>query len=149
MRPFGEMIDANDIFNELRVINALGSHQNVVHVLACGPLPCSDYYYIDMELCSHDLRKYIAEKGSVVDDCLGASNTHDILHNFIRILKVLADIANGLKYIHSLHEVHRDLKPMNGTSFPKLANWQVLCSLQNVWKLADFGVTTTGFSQRT
>ena len=65
---------------------------------------------------------------------------------------ILADIADGLAYIHELGEVHRDLKPSNGTphdfwgtSF--LLILVIYSSQDEAWKLADFGFTSAGDSE--
>src|SRR5271168_4449390 len=61
IRPFGSVTKA-DIENEVKAItdiSASGGHRHVIRFLLHGPLPASDYYYIDMELCDFNLDKYI------------------------------------------------------------------------------------------
>jgi serine/threonine protein kinase len=64
-----------------------------------------------MELCQFNLEDYI--RG-------GWPDGFDIKSRFaskemIVIWEILGDIAKGLTFIHSLKEVHRDLKPRNGS----------------------------------
>ena len=33
-----------------------------------------------------------------------------------QIIRAVSEVARGLSYIHNLGEIHRDLKPRNGTS---------------------------------
>src|SRR5271170_8090767 len=61
IRPFGS-VTKEDIENEVKAITdicASGGHRHVIRFLRHGPLPASDYYYIDMELCGFNLDKYI------------------------------------------------------------------------------------------
>ncbi len=39
----------------------------------------------------------------------------------LRLWNIIRDIMRDLEYIHSLQEVHRDLKPQNGTSTPSVS----------------------------
>src|SRR5271154_2358594 len=61
IRPFGS-VTKEDIENEVKAITdicASGGHRHVIQFRGHGPLPASDYYYIDMELCDFNLDKYI------------------------------------------------------------------------------------------
>lgn len=106
-----------EIKNEVRVIdklNANGGHQNIVTVFSHGWL--NDRYYFDMELCIFNLEDYIVSNSretfglskyfapSAMDDELGC----------LSLWGIMTQITNGLAYIHSQHELHRDLKPRNG-----------------------------------
>jgi serine/threonine protein kinase len=99
--------------NELRVIQKLcdGSHKNIVKVLDFGDLPDASHIFIDMELCSVSLDQYNK-----------SIRTTLLIHNAIADLKlgeiwsIVAQIADGLVFIHAHGEIHRDLKPQNGQS---------------------------------
>lgn len=105
-----------EIKNEVRVIDKLGAngcHQNIVTVFSHGWL--NDRYYFDMELCIFNLEDYILSNAretfglsryfspSAMDDHLGC----------LSLWGIMTQITNGLVYIHSQRELHRDLKPRN------------------------------------
>ena len=60
----------------------------------------------------------------------------------------MRDITRGLEYIHKHREVHRDLKPQNGTSMDHTTAHVVLLSVDSgAWKITDFGLTFEGTSR--
>jgi serine/threonine protein kinase len=90
--------------------------KNIVNVLQFGFLENNpDYYYLDMELCDINLGAYISGElpseihASFTVDAGNASN------RMIQVWRIMLDICNGVKFIHDHQEVHRDLKPNNGT----------------------------------
>lgn len=66
----------------------------------------------------------------------------------LQIWNIMKHILNGVAFIHSHGEVHRDLKPQNSTySFILLTLNTVLYSRKNsVWKIADFGLMSQATS---
>jgi serine/threonine protein kinase len=96
---------------------ATGAHENIIKVFGYGELRNSTYHFIDMELCDFDLKEYIDSRRQIethprVQEALGA---HSELHSF-GVWNIMRQIANGVAFIHSHREVHRDLKPHNGMS---------------------------------
>jgi len=62
----------------------------------------------------------------------------------------MGQISDGLTFIHSHNEVHRDLKPTNSFIFPRSFLIVVLYSSeQDAWKIADFGFSTDRSSKTT
>jgi serine/threonine protein kinase len=104
--------------NELRAIKKLcnGMHRNIITVFECGELPDLSHTFIDMELCSVNLYQY--SKGMrtalLVHDSVESATTL----NTNEIWTIVTHIADALTFIHSHHEIHRDLKPQNGASPP-------------------------------
>lgn len=142
IRPTG--FDEQDIdlaiANEIRVINKIsenGKHPNIITVLEHREMP-GDTYALDMELCEMNLGQfingeYINAMGNQYFDPLCKGDVPGCL----TMWTIMHHVTNGLDYIHSLREVHRDLKPQN-----------VLLSLKdNAWKLTDFGLTFEGTSR--
>jgi serine/threonine protein kinase len=98
-----------EVDNELRAAKklCLGTEcDNIVKVLNSGQLQGSLYTFIDMELCDFNLEDYI-EGGGLLK--LGIRGRHQ------KCLAIIRDLADGLTYIHWKGEIHRDLKPKNGT----------------------------------
>src|SRR5271155_1844761 len=62
----------------------------------------------------------------------------------------MRDVVKGVAFIHSQQMIHRDLKPRNGsrTLLPELTFLVLYSRAQHSWKIADFGLTTEGTSQR-
>jgi serine/threonine protein kinase len=112
IRPFGGVTD-EDIRNELRALDKLCTHHvdNIVRLLRHDFLPQSVFYYIDMELCSFNLEDYI--QGGWPNGF--GVKSHFASRAILVIWEILGDIAKGLAFIHSLKEVHRDLKPRNSS----------------------------------
>jgi serine/threonine protein kinase len=94
-----------------------GAHNNIIRVYGHGALRSSTYHFIDMELCDFDLKEYIHYRRdptapnrvptnhvSGIGDAFGATE----------VWSIMKQIANGVAYIHSHREAHRDLKPRNG-----------------------------------
>jgi serine/threonine protein kinase len=157
----GPRINAEDIQNEARAIKKLcgsGSHINIVEVTRLGELPHSHYYFVDMELCALTLENYIY--GTSTGQVRGSLTPELSLPRFIQdapasikslqIWNIMRQIASGVKFIHSHGEVHRDLKPSNGIILNEFTNYfLVLYSRKDSsWKLADFGLTSEGTSNR-
>jgi len=69
-----------------------------------------------MELCDINLHTYIHKTPPEFMEPLVRPETGVPRCNVA--WKVLEDIAQGLDFIHKAHEVHRDIKPPNGTSPP-------------------------------
>lgn len=122
MRPFGKVTD-EDIENEARAVQKLcgaESHRNIVSVLRHGwlnaPFAC---YFIDMEYCTMDLQDKMGDMQPAFD--LWRRGSTENMHRrrrmeMIEVVDIVANITAGLEYIHKHREVHRDLKPTNGTT---------------------------------
>jgi serine/threonine protein kinase len=115
LRLFGGVTKA-DIENEVRAVKKLstGSHTNIVQVFHLGQMRSnSTFYYIDMELCDISLGHYM--QGKRTCPCLPLS--WDYFRNDLKnICVVYNHIVDGLIFIHSNDEVHRDLTPQNSIS---------------------------------
>jgi serine/threonine protein kinase len=122
VRPFAS-ITTSDIANEARVISKLcnrSTSTNIVKITGHGWYASgfSTYYFIDMEFCSKNLDDHIK---------LQAQNSRLPIHYlemgrrrpfFLSMMEIFfnhgMEIIRGLNFLHSLGEVHRDLKPQNG-----------------------------------
>ena len=93
--------------NEARAITKLwaaGAHPNVVAVLRQGAVKDTGMFYFDMEYCNSNLENYMhgfKSRGKRLP-----------MH---KVWSIMQDVASGVAYIHQQGEVHRDLKPRNGT----------------------------------
>lgn len=107
-------LESGEVRNEVRAIKKLcdGTHENLIHVFAIGELSESTHVFIDMELCAFNLKDY--NKSNWMYDV-----AHGHSPDFIaaRTWRIMRQIANGLVFIHSHGEVHRDIKPQNGRVF--------------------------------
>jgi len=121
----GWLTEPETIENEIRAIKKLcsGSHPNIVEVLRIGELNKLSYYFIDMELCDISLYEYIYRDDS--------KPLPDAVPYFIKdatsqvkelqIWNIMTQIANGVAFIHSHNEIHRDLKPQNSMPLSKFS----------------------------
>lgn len=112
-------VKSNRVENEARAIAKLCVHQhkNIIHVFVHGKVPGFPYYFIDMELCDIDLASYLDDK--LKSEVPAFRGVRSIVSDMrIDVWEVLNDITEGLIFIHRLKEIHRDLKPRNGTSYP-------------------------------
>jgi serine/threonine protein kinase len=92
------------------------SHENIVEALRIGELRHTRYYFIDMELCDLTLTQYIYGPSISAPEAVPyfIKDAPSML-KAQQIWNVMINIANGLKYLHSLNMAHRDLKPDNGS----------------------------------
>ena len=79
--------------------------------------------------------------------------------SFLSALGILTQIARGLEFLHQNGEMHRDLKPRNGTYRPDrvikrfnflaelLTDLVLLSIVEPGWKISDFGLTSEGASR--
>jgi serine/threonine protein kinase len=94
--------------------------KNIVSVLQFGFLENNPAcYYLDMELCDLNLESYIFQNVSPeiiasIHDAL-AVNSQEASNRMVPVWRIILDICNGVRFIHEHQEVHRDLKPKNGT----------------------------------
>jgi serine/threonine protein kinase len=75
------------------------------------------HVFIDMELCGINLHEYIKEARSETKTkypCFIQNVSHAM--SAAQIWNIMRQIASGVAFIHSLDEVHRDLKPKNSLS---------------------------------
>src|SRR5271163_1839091 len=89
-----------------------GAHTNIVEVLRLGELIGSPYYFIDMELCSINLATYIYSETQVEGVPYFIKDAPPSV-KLIQIWNIMRQVANGVEFIHSQKEVHRDIKPHN------------------------------------
>jgi len=115
-----------NIENELRVmteITANGGHKNIVNIFAHGRLNRGQYY-LDMELCIFSLDRFINDN---FKNDVGMSKYVNPLQDgeglgCLTLWNIMRQIVDGLEFIHSIGELHRDLKPQNGTVLQQLLN---------------------------
>ena len=115
-------MSTEDINNEIRAVVKLcaaNQNENIVQVIRWGQLPKSPYFFIDMELCDFNLETYVLQdwKPDVARKIPHFAN-FDLLtppQRLAQMLTIMRDIVNGVAFIHRNNEVHRDLKPRNGT----------------------------------
>jgi len=92
---------------------------------------------------------------------LGAQNLEDYIKQefsggrsgmpTFEVWRIALQIASGLDYIHQCGMIHRDIKPANGWHPLCISIMMFLVILSRetrwyLWKIADFGISTTGTS---
>jgi len=120
IRLFGS-VEEEDVLNELRAVIKLcvpGAHKNIVPVFRHGSLSPS-MYFLDMECCVMNLECWIQRRGGSTLAQKVPYLTANLPSRMrsAQIWEVMEDLTNAVTFIHSLGEVHRDLKPRNST-FP-------------------------------
>ena len=107
-----------------------------------------------MELCDCNLDEYI--RGEKTPPRLIAWKT--VIANEegpFFVCYIMHEIASGLRFIHDHGKVHRDLNPQNSTppfisslSSPTSNGTVLYSSKSEVWKIADFGLTSHATTTR-
>ena len=67
-----------------------------------------------MELCDFDLKEYLQCRGGKPDRPRVPQDYVLTEYGVVEIWDIMRQIADGVAFIHSHQEVHRDLKPRNG-----------------------------------
>ena len=68
-----------------------------------------------MEKCDVNLEEYIA--GKQIEDLMNWPTASKELQIECAVTHIMSDILNGLAFIHSCNEVHRDVSPQNSKKF--------------------------------
>jgi serine/threonine protein kinase len=132
LRPFGQTTK-EDIENEVKAVTkicATAGNKNIIRILRHSPLPSTDYYYIDMELCDVNLAAYINPsydrkllvpteelqnaKRPVVVTVRRPVSYAGYRVSIENTYTIMSHIVSGLEFLHSHRLAHRDLKPQNG-----------------------------------
>ncbi|CAI5734301.1 unnamed protein product [Hyaloperonospora brassicae] len=115
-RTFDDLVDAKRIVREIRLMRHL-RHPHVVSLLDVmrpASLPRFEDTYIVTDLMETDLHRVINSSETLSSD---------------HIAFITYQLLCGLRYVHSAHVVHRDVKPSN-----------VLINRDCLVKLCDFGL---------
>lgn len=122
IRPFG-LTTENDIKNEIDAMIAIcgNEHKNIVTILHHGPLPSSDYHFIDMQFCELNLDDYINGERPTFGQVHTTPSRNfafvprdcSLQLKMQNIWTIMSEISDGLKFMHEKRFVHRDLKPRN------------------------------------
>jgi serine/threonine protein kinase len=160
------MLRIEDVENEIRAVNKLCSAakaqgENIVIVIRHGTLSSSLYYFFDMELCNFNLEHYITvlwQPNNLEKMYSGwkTQSTVDWGSRLMEIWIIMSQIAHGVAFMHRQKEVHRDLKPRNGTAHDLDKNKKELTNayivlysgIERRWKIADFGFSSEGSSDK-
>jgi serine/threonine protein kinase len=150
IRPFAGIITDIDIENEVRAIRRLckTDHPNIVQVIDYGNLNDDGIiFFIDMVLCETSLEAFLrggAEAGGRLWDTIREDDKTSLEVSYT----ILQHIVNGLHYIHTMGEVHRDLSPHNGMILwcSGSSEYFIVLYKSGYWQLADFGLTSEATS---
>src|SRR5271169_4909679 len=113
-----DMADIN-LYNEVRVhikFSTIGGHENIIPILKHGWVEKNRTYFFDMERCPMTLESFICYEFKSI---LGLSRYFTRSSGNLAILNfpvIVEQITKGLKFIHDMGEIYRDLKPSNGKS---------------------------------
>ena len=91
------------------------THKNIVSIFYFGAIS-SSYYFIDMELCDINLECYIERQRNEAIEKKAPYSAGISPSRMDQIWDIMQDITNGIAFIHSEKEIHRDLKPRNSMS---------------------------------
>ncbi|XP_054166006.1 RCC1 and BTB domain-containing protein 2-like [Oppia nitens] len=121
--------------NDIREANKLRKLWSpyVVHYFDAWIQPNNSRLYIQMELCSQSLRKFITELMSETFQRLSTVSAMDCIEYYI-ISNIMLEICESVRYLHTRHPpvIHRDLKPdnilivenpVNGNRFIKICDF--------------------------
>ena len=109
-----------DIKNEIQAIETLQSlppHPNIIEILRYDQPDTLEYCFIDMELCSLDLRKYIHGNRLIDADTADSQDSTNLAFvpkdcglqlRLQNAFTILSHISNGLAFAHEHDLVHRD-----------------------------------------
>ena len=114
----------DDIEREARALKALcnhGRHANIISVFKHGWLTSpSPAYYFDMELCELSLEGYIHGNRSKYihvpvesSEDVFVSENSPLSMTIRNVWAIMAQIAQGIEFMHLCKHVHGDLKPSN------------------------------------
>ena len=108
---------------EINALIASDEHPNVVRCFAMEE--DGEFLYLALERCDSSLADYLLQRGTrgkMVDKATRAPTPH--------CFEIMADIVGGLRSLHGIGLVHRDLKPQN-----------VLLSMKLRAKVSDMGLS--------
>jgi serine/threonine protein kinase len=118
-----------------------------VHVYDQGSLPeARNQFFIDMELCSFNLRTYIYEPAKcVLDTTLPPGyRVQSVPSRTIpaTVWDIMKQISSGVAFMHNHNHVHRDIKPENSNTRTlcfRLTDLVLFSPQKSLWKITDFG----------
>ena len=104
--------DALCMENEIRAIKKLYTtskmNRHIIEVFGIGRTADNMFTFIDMQLCDLSLDQYMKSIKTV--NVVHAYSSH---FSELQIWNIMIQIANGIAFIHSKGEIHRDIKPQN------------------------------------
>jgi serine/threonine protein kinase len=96
-------------------LGANGGHPNIVSAFGHGKLE-DDRYYFDMEICILNLDDYISGDFKIrygIAKYLDPKSPDIDELGCLSFVGIITQFTNGLEFIHSKGQLHRDLKPRN------------------------------------
>lgn len=108
---------ARVVRSEISQLQISDAHKNIIRYFVTEE--DADYFYIALELCLYTLKDYA---------------TDSLLRNRIAKKKVIEDMIDGMRWIHKMNVVHRDIKPTNVLLFENAIKELEL-------KISDFGIS--------
>ncbi len=93
---FAEGNDQSRMNDEIRALQALSGHENILQYLHHEVK--GNEFIVYMELCSSNLADYVKKQQRI---------------SLPEKLEITLQISNGLKFVHGKGIIHRDLKPAN------------------------------------
>ncbi|KAG0624531.1 hypothetical protein M758_3G254300 [Ceratodon purpureus] len=131
-----EQVDRSLIEPELAALQKLGHHPHIVRLLGYSEDKTKSDHFLIMEKMDMELSVYLKRRNASDD------------RRLVEAVVLMLQIAEGVKYIHSKHMAHRDLKPGNVLVNVEDRSSQSSARAHSV-KIADFGLTKTKDASRT
>ena len=106
--PWVLKTDIGDLLCYIVVLDLDFSHPNVVECLGFTTLTRDKFFCIVMNYYQEDLEKLVEERPSLTDE---------------ELLKIISDIASGLRYLRSVNIVHRYVYRKNSIRTTSWIDW--------------------------